>query len=75
MDTKDIARITCQELKEVIDNQKPVVIVDTRDNNSYARGHLAGAINIVYDLTADPLDREIRLSALPSDIPLVFYCD
>jgi rhodanese-related sulfurtransferase len=75
MDTKDIDRITCQELKEMIDNHKPIVIVDTRENNSYAKAHVAGAVNIVYDLTADPMEREIRLAALPSDIPLVFYCD
>jgi rhodanese-related sulfurtransferase len=75
MEIKDVPRMTCRELKELIDHHERVVIVDTRENSSYQREHVSGAINLTYDLSGDPMEREMRLSALPPDIPIVLYCD
>ena len=75
METKDVPRLTCPELKELLERQERLVIVDTRTNSSYARGHIPGAVNICYDLAEDPTEREMRLSTLPADVPLVIYCD
>lgn len=72
---KEIARITCEELKAVLDEAVPVVIVDTRPRGNYAGQHLPGAINIPYDPAADPMERDMMLALLPGDRLTVLYCD
>jgi rhodanese-related sulfurtransferase len=71
----DWPRITVEELKQMIDKGADLVAVDTRDSGSYAVGHIKGAINIYYDSTADPMDRQMMLIALPMDKLIVTYCD
>lgn len=68
-------RITCEELKQLIDNGENVVIIDTRKNNSYNAEHIEGAINIYYNPSGYPVEREMTLAALPADKLLVLYCD
>jgi len=70
-----ILRITVEELRQMIDKGADLVIVDTRDSASYDSGHIKGAINIYYDPTADPTDRQMMLMALPMDKLVVTYCD
>ncbi len=70
-----LPRITVEELKQLIDKGEDLVIVDTRDSQSYAAGHIKGAVNIYYDATADPMDRQMMLIALPMDKLIVTYCD
>jgi predicted sulfurtransferase len=69
-----VERITPQELKQLIDTGAPHVVVDTRDSLSYSYGHVPGAINIYYDPTGDPMNREMMLVALPMDKLVVLYC-
>lgn len=71
----DLPRISVEELKEMIDKKADIVIVDTRDGGSYAAGHIKGAINIYYDVTSDPMQRQMMLIALPMDKLIVTYCD
>ena len=58
------------EVKKLVDNGTPVVIVDNRSEYEYNNGHLPKAINIPQErfLTVDSL--------LPKDkaLPIVFYC-
>lgn len=75
MDINDVPRITCEELKELIDRGDNPVVIDTRKSSEYKTGHIKGAINIYYDPSGYSMDREITLSALPPDMLLVFYCD
>ena len=70
-----LPRITVEELKQLIDKSADYVAVDTRDSGSYAAGHIKGAVNIYYDPTADPMDRQMMLIALPMDKLIVTYCD
>jgi rhodanese-related sulfurtransferase len=70
-----VPRITCQELKHLIDSGERVVIIDTRESRAYTEQHITGAVNIFYNPLGDPMDREIRLSALPTDALLTLYCD
>ena len=70
-----LPRISVEELKQMIDKNADVVIVDTRDGGSYAAGHIKGAINIQYDVTSDPMQRQMMLIALPMDKMVVTYCD
>jgi rhodanese-related sulfurtransferase len=71
----NLPRITAEELKQMIDKGSPVVTVDVRDGGSYEAGHIKGAVNIYYDSTADPMDRQMMLMALPMDKLIVTYCD
>ena len=71
----NIPRITAEELRQMIDKGADLVAVDTRDSGSYDAGHIKGAINIYYNPTADPTERQMMLVALPMDKLVVTYCD
>lgn len=71
----NLPRISAEDLKEMIDQRSDMVIVDTRDSGSYGAGHIQGAINIQYDVTSDPMQRQMMLIALPMDKTIVAYCD
>jgi len=59
----------------MVDKGADLVVIDTRDSASYEAGHIKSAINIYYDPTADPTERQMMLMALPMDKLLVTYCD
>jgi rhodanese-related sulfurtransferase len=72
----EIPRVSAEELKKMIDKgARDFVLVDVRDSGSYEAGHIKGAINIYYDPTADPMDRQMMLIALPMDKLVITYCD
>jgi rhodanese-related sulfurtransferase len=71
----NIPRVTAEELKQMIDKGADFVTLDARDSASYEAGHIKGAVNIYYDPTADPTDRQMMLIALPMDKLIVTYCD
>jgi rhodanese-related sulfurtransferase len=75
MDARRVERITCEKLKQLLDAKRKPVLVDLRGSGGYAAGHIPGAVNISYDPAADPFERQIKLSALPSDRSIVLYCD
>jgi rhodanese-related sulfurtransferase len=72
----NIPRVSAEELKQMIDKgARDFVVVDVRDSASYEAGHIKGAINIYYDPTSDPMDRQMMLLALPMDKLVITYCD
>jgi rhodanese-related sulfurtransferase len=72
----NIPRISAEELKKKVDKgARDFVLVDVRDSSSYEAGHIKGAINIYYNATADPMDRQMMLLALPMDKLVITYCD
>ena len=71
----NIPRISAEDLKQMIEKGEDLVSIDTRDGGSYDAGHIKGAINIYYNPTADPTERQMMLIALPMDKLLVTYCD
>jgi rhodanese-related sulfurtransferase len=71
----EIPRISVEDLKQKIDKGEDFVVVDVRDGGSYAAGHIKTAINIYYNATADPMDRQMMLLALPMEKLVVTYCD
>jgi len=71
----DVLRIPAEEVKRMIEQKADIVLVDTRDSLSYDDGHLQGAINIYYDPTVDPSEREMTLVALPMNKLVVLYCE
>lgn len=74
MSNDSVLRISCEELKQLIDAEERIVIIDTRESTEYSAGHIHGAINIHYSVLGDPMGRELMLSALPGDTLLVPYC-
>jgi rhodanese-related sulfurtransferase len=75
MESSEVPRITCEELKKLVDKGERPVIIDTRNSASYSREHIQGAVNIYYNPSSYPIDRELMLTALPANRLLVFYCD
>jgi rhodanese-related sulfurtransferase len=75
MEINEVPRITCEELKQLIDNGEKVVLIDTRRNSGYSAEHIKGAVNIYYEPSVYQMERELMLSSLPADKLLVFYCD
>lgn len=75
MDVNEVPRITCEELKQLIDKEEDAVIIDTRNRGIYADEHIKGAVNIHYNPSQFQMESEMILSALPWDKLLVFYCD
>jgi rhodanese-related sulfurtransferase len=72
----EIPRVSVEELKKMIDKgARDFVLVDVRDSGSYEAGHIKGAINIYYDPTSDPMNRQMMLMALPMDKLVIAYCD
>ncbi len=74
MGNDGVPRISCEELKRLMDMREKVVIIDTRESSEYSTGYIQGAVNIYYNILGDPQERELMLSALPADILLVPYC-
>jgi rhodanese-related sulfurtransferase len=73
----EIPRITCEDLKQQMDSPGDFIIIDTRAEPVFNMGHLAGAINILYN-NATPEALEImnqQLATLPDGKLKIFYCD
>jgi rhodanese-related sulfurtransferase len=51
-----VPRISIDEVKALI-AKKQVVLVDVRDKQSFAYGHMPGAINIVFDDIPNYIER------------------
>ena len=67
----DIPRISIQELKAMMDKGTEVTIIDAQPGDIYAAGHIKGAVSI-------PWKSQIAMEdvwSLPSDVPIVTYCD
>lgn len=60
--------IPINQLDEWISRGQEMFLVDLRNKSSYERGHIKGAVNIPFE------DLEDRLTELPRETPIVFYC-
>ncbi|HEX8171671.1 MAG TPA: rhodanese-like domain-containing protein [Thermoanaerobaculia bacterium] len=66
-DKGSVPRISAEDLVAK-NNRGEVTVIDVRDANSYATGHIPGAIHI-------PLASvEAQLAAIPKGKPIVTYC-
>lgn len=64
-----VRAIAPEELRDALaEAQRPVALIDVRQPEEFALGHLPGAINIPVDQIAE------RVAELPRNRPLVFMC-
>jgi rhodanese-related sulfurtransferase len=75
--TLTISRITDSELKQKMDNGDYIILVDTRESNTYELAYLPEARNIPSTPTpARPIEEiKMLLNLLPIDTLIVFYGD
>jgi hypothetical protein len=67
---QEVERITVEQLKEKIDKNEPVFIIDSRSTGSYDGSDykIKGAVRIPEG------EIEARLAEIPRDKPIVIYC-
>jgi rhodanese-related sulfurtransferase len=70
----EVPRMPARELVQLLKEKADIVIVDTQAPDGYEMWHIPSAINITYDSTADPMNRQLMLTALPMDKQIVIYC-
>ena len=70
----EVPRMPARELVQLLRNKAEILIVDTQSADGYEMWHIPSAINVTYDSTADPTNRQLMLMALPMDKPIVIYC-
>lgn len=73
----ELPRVTCEELKQFMDEGVNLLLVDARGESHFKKEHIKGAINIPND-PLPPLTEQmitIRLTMLPWDKMIIFYCD
>jgi rhodanese-related sulfurtransferase len=66
--TEQVPRIEPQELRAKMEAGDDVLVVDVRHEETYAAGHIPGAINIPL------LEIESRIEELPRDREIALYC-
>lgn len=59
-----------REVKKRLDNREKMVLVDVREDNEWARGHLPGALH----LGKGVIERDIERAIPDKDAVLVLYC-
>jgi rhodanese-related sulfurtransferase len=65
---QSVPRISIDDLKSLM-AKKQVVLIDVRDPQSFAEGHIPGAINVPFDFLPDHVDEWKKDKRL-----LVTYC-
>lgn len=65
-------RVSAEQVAELILSSPRLVVIDSRHNEEYAKGHIEGAINLLdSDMTASLLSKHLA----GKDTPVVFYCN
>ena len=68
---QDVARVSMEELKAMLDKGEAVVIVDDRPKAEFDRQHIKGAVSLPWALDVS----EDEKKALPKDRLIITYCD
>jgi rhodanese-related sulfurtransferase len=59
-----------RDIKKKLDAGEPMIIIDTREDNEWARGHIPNAIH----LGKGVIERDIEKAIPDKDATLVLYC-
>lgn len=67
---KRIKEITPEQLKEMLDQQEPIRLIDVREDNEWPTGHIPSAIHIGKGI----IERDIEKEIPDHQQPIVVYC-
>jgi rhodanese-related sulfurtransferase len=59
-----------REIKRRLDGREKLTLVDVREDNEWARGHLPGAVHLGKGI----IERDVEETFPDKDAPLVLYC-
>jgi rhodanese-related sulfurtransferase len=59
-----------RDIKKKVDTGEPMIIIDTREDNEWARGHIPNAVH----LGKGVIERDIEKAIPDKDATLVLYC-
>ena len=59
-----------REVKRRLDSREKLTLVDVREDNEWARGHLPGAVHLGKGI----IERDVEETFPDRDAPLVLYC-
>jgi rhodanese-related sulfurtransferase len=59
-----------RDIKKKLDAGEPMIIIDTREDNEWARGHIPNAVH----LGKGVIERDIEKAVPDKDATLVLYC-
>jgi rhodanese-related sulfurtransferase len=59
-----------RDIKRRLDNREKLTLVDVREDNEWARGHLPGAVHLGKGI----IERDVEETFPDKDAPLVLYC-
>ena len=68
--SRPIREISADQLKKLLDEHAALMLVDTRTEYEYRKGHIPGAVQI----SPDKFDVIATLLPQDKDLHLVFYC-
>ncbi|MGL1934029.1 MAG: rhodanese-like domain-containing protein [Fibrobacterales bacterium] len=67
---KEVAEVTPNEVQSMIDTSEPMALIDCREQDEWARGHIVGAHHIGKGV----IERDIESSHPNTDEKIVVYC-
>jgi rhodanese-related sulfurtransferase len=59
-----------RDIKKKLDAGEPIIVIDTREDNEWARGHIPNAVH----LGKGVIERDIEKAIPDKDATLVLYC-
>ena len=66
----DIGECEAHDLRAMMDDGEPLVVIDVRERHEFEAGHLEGAVHIGKGV----LERDIEKQELADDVRIVLYC-
>lgn len=67
---KRIKEITPQELKDKMDKNEPLSLIDVREDHEWTKGHIPKAIHVGKGI----IERDIETMLPEMDTPIIVYC-
>jgi rhodanese-related sulfurtransferase len=65
-----VREMDVREVKKRLDGGEKFIVVDTREESEWARGHIPGAIH----LSKGVIERDVETAIPDHDAPIVLYC-
>ncbi len=65
-----IKEVDIEQAKQLLDNDKDIILIDTREESEWASGHLPDAIH----LGKGVIERDIERMVPETDTTLILYC-